>query len=108
MLERKIERAVDLDLITQGDKFQRSAFVGGDLSRKFSAVIVREQMKGETGFLEVVHTFNPSGAGLGLVEGGQQQGGEDANDRNDDKHLDQSESTISATGSLGDHACSNL
>ena len=94
--------------ITYADNLQRTAIVGGDVRCEFSLVIVREQMKGETGFLEVVHAFNASGAGLGLAEDGQQQGGENSNDRNDDKHFDQSERSFFATGLRHDHACRNF
>lgn len=57
-----------MGLITFSDIFQRTAIVGGDVRGEFSAVIVREQVEGETGFLEVVDAFNASGTGLGLAE----------------------------------------
>jgi hypothetical protein len=68
-------------------------------------MIVREQMEGDARLSQIPYTFRASGASLASLKGGQQQGSENPNDRNNDKQLDQSESTISATGSRRDHAC---
>lgn len=102
VLKRKIKRS--LDLIAGGDEFQRTAVVGGDLRRKFSAVIIRKQMGGEAGLFQIAHTLNPSGPGLAAFQRRQQQRGEDADDGDHGQQFHQRERTGPAMGLERFHA----
>ena len=106
VLEREIK--IPLHLVAEGDEFLRAAGVGGDLRRKFPAVIVREQVGGEAELLEVVDALHLFGARLGLADGRQQQRRQDADDPNDHQQLNQSERSSAATGLRRVHAAENL
>ena len=106
MLEGKIK--IPLHLIAERSEFLRAADVGGNLRGKFSAVIMREQVGSQAGLLEIVDALRLLGARLGLADGGQQQRCENADDRNDDQHFDQSECSPVATDVRRVHAVANL
>jgi len=63
-------------------------------------VIVGIHLPAELQLLQVAVALNRLGRALGLVQGGQQQRGQDGNDRDDDQQLNEREGARAAMHSV--------
>ena len=101
MPERKIEFTGDA--VSALHKFLRAAYLRGELHWESAPMVMSEHVERDSHLLEVADTLNSPGAGLSLVQCGQQHCGENGDDPNDTQHFDQRERSAAAMASLWVH-----
>src|SRR5688572_16763805 len=94
MLKGQLEIAVNPHAVR--NEFRRPTIACRHAHGKLSPLVVREEMKTVAHLPQVVDTRDAAGATFGLTESGQQQRGEDRDDRNDAQQFDERESSQSA------------